>query len=137
MVRITAQYDGSLHCTVQHGPSNATIDTDAPRDNHGRGEAFSPTDLVGAALATCVMTVMAISARSDGLELKGMTAELQKGMVADPQRRIGSLPLRISVPGVFTPEQKQKLENAGRTCPVASSLRTDLEAPIEFHYPDE
>ena len=96
MVTITAQYEGSLHCTVRHGPSGAAIDTDAPRDNHGRGEAFSPTDMVGAALATCAMTVMAITARRDGIELAGMTAELHKGMVAEPRRRIGSLTLRIS-----------------------------------------
>ena len=66
-----------------------------------------------------------------------MTAELEKGMVADPVRRIGSLPLRISVPGVFTTKQKEMLERAGRTCPVASSLRQDLDAQIEFRYPDE
>lgn len=137
MVNITAEYEGSLHCTVRHGPSGAAIETDAPRDNHGRGEAFSPTDLVGAALATCAMTVMAIAARKEGLELKGMTAELQKGMVADPVRRIGSLPLRINVPGVLTAEHKALLERAGRTCPVASSLRDDLDASIEFRYPDE
>lgn len=137
MVKITAEYAGSLHCTVRHGPSDAAIDTDAPRDNQGRGEAFSPTDLVGAALATCAMTIMGIVARKEGIELQGMSAELDKGMVAEPRRRIGSLPLRIRVPGALTAQQKDKLENAARTCPVASSLHQDIEAAIAFEYPDE
>ena len=137
MVKITAEYTGSLHCSAHHGPSGAAVETDAPRDNQGLGEAFSPTDLVGAALASCSMTIMAIVARREGLELKGMTAELEKGMVADPLRRIGSLLLRIRVPGELTDDQKHLLEDAARTCPVGASLREDIDATITFDYPGD
>lgn len=136
MVQITARYEGSLHCNVRHGPSDATISTDAPVDNHGLGQAFSPTDLVGAALVTCAMTVMGIAAKRADVKLDGMTARVEKGMVADPLRRIGSLPVVISIPGALSAEQKETLEAAARQCPVASSLRADIEMSMTFEYPD-
>ncbi len=137
MVSMSARYDGELHCSARHGPSDSTLSTDAPKDNHGRGEAFSPTDLVGAALATCALTTMAIAVRNQDIDLSGATAQVEKGMVADPRRRIGSLPLQITIPGRYSAEQKAVLEKAARTCPVASSLHPDLQANVSFVYPDE
>ena len=88
MVTITGEYEGELHCRAQHGPSGSGLVTDAPRDNQGRGEAFSPTDLVATAFGTCILTTMAIAARKHGLELKGMRFETTKEMSADLPRRI-------------------------------------------------
>ncbi len=135
MVTITARYDGQLRCVAQHGPSAASLTTDAPTDNCGRGASFSPTDLVATALATCAMTTMGIVAQREGIALDGMTATVRKGMVADPKRRIGALPLQIAIPGQPTAEQRQKLETAARTCPVALSVHPSISAAIEFTYP--
>jgi uncharacterized OsmC-like protein len=136
MIEITASYDGDLRCRATHGPSRSTLTTDAPVDNQGKGEAFSPTDLVATALATCVLTTMAIVAGRNGIELRGARARVEKHMVADPARRIGRLPMTVTVPGRPTPEQRQKLEAAARSCPVHRSLHQDVRAPIEFVYPD-
>ena len=133
-VRINARYEGELRCAAQHGPSGASFATDAPVDNHGRGAAFSPTDLVAAAHLTCAMTVMGIVARRDGIPLDGMTGEVVKDMVQDPLRRVAAVPLVIRIPGRLTAEQKQKLEHAARTCPVGQSLRPDIARSIEFVY---
>lgn len=137
MVTITAQYDGTLRCTATHGPSGTRLSTDAPRDNQGLGASFSPTDLVATALATCTLTTMGIVARRDGIPMEGAKATVEKQMVNTPYRRIGSLPTRIEIPGRLTPEQKKKLEAAAHHCPVHKSLHPDVQAPIEFVYPDE
>jgi putative redox protein len=137
MVTITAEYQGELHCTLRHGPSQATLETDAPVDNHGRGASFSPTDLVAAALASCAMTVMGILAQKERIPLPRMSAVVEKVMEASPRRRIRALRLRIEIPGRLTAAQKGLLEHAAETCPVASSLREDLEAEMTFVYPDE
>jgi uncharacterized OsmC-like protein len=134
MVTITARYDGDLLTTATHGPSNATLRTDAPKDNEGQGRHFSPTDLVGTAMATCMLTIMGIVARRHGLELRGATARADKHMSQNP-RRIGRLPVVITVPGRFTAEQRQLLENAARGCPVHRSLHPDIDAPISFEWP--
>lgn len=137
MVTITAVYEGELRVIATHGPSGATLDTDAPKDNHGLGASFSPTDLVATALATCTMTVMGIVARRDDIPLVGMRATVVKEMITGPKRRIGRLPVHIEIPGRLSPEQKQKLEAAARTCPVHASLHPDVDSPITFSYPDE
>src|SRR5439155_3851445 len=98
MVQIRVRYEGDLHCVAVHGPSGAEVATDAPADNQGRGEAFSPTDLVATALGTCVLTTMGIVARRHGWSLAGATATVEKVMVADPERRIGRLEVRIRAP---------------------------------------
>jgi putative redox protein len=100
----------------------------------GRGESFSPTDLVATALGTCIATTMAIVAQRDGLELTGMTVHVIKEMATQPTRRIGQLTTRIVVPGKFTPEQKQKLQNAAHACPVHKSLHADVKLPITFEW---
>jgi putative redox protein len=134
MVTITAHYDGDLLTTATHGPSDARLRTDAPKDNEGQGRFFSPTDLVGTAMATCMLTIMGIVARRHGLELRGATARVEKQMSQNP-RRIGRLPVVIRLPGRFTPEQRLLLENAARGCPVHKSLHPDIDAPITFEWP--
>lgn len=133
MVTITARYEGDLRTTAVHGPSGATLPTDAPKDNEGQGRHFSPTDLVGTAMATCMLTIMGIAARRAGLDIAGATATVEKHMAADP-RRIRRLPVTIAVPGRFTPEQRALLEAAARGCPVHRSLHPDVDAPIVFEW---
>src|SRR5688500_7555874 len=129
MVTITATYDGNLRCTATHGPSGARLATDAPKDNEGMGASFSPTDLVATALATCTITTMGILARREGIDMQGARVTVEKQMVATPRRRIGALPVTITVPGRLDAQQKQKLENAARSCPVHASLHPDVQAP--------
>ncbi|HLQ36910.1 MAG TPA: OsmC family protein, partial [Planctomycetota bacterium] len=116
MVTITARYDGDLSCTATHGPSGATIRTDAPKDNEGTGRLFSPTDLVGTAMGTCMLTIMGIVARRHGIAMDGATVKVDKHMSQNP-RRIGRLPVEITVPGRLQPEQKRLLEAAALGCP--------------------
>ncbi len=132
MVMIDIKYQGELHCRAVHQPSGTALGTDAPKDNMGKGESFSPTDLVAAALGTCMLTVMGIAARTLGIDLKGATAQVKKEMIARPERRIGRLTVHIHVPGKLGDEQKQKLQQAAMTCPVHKSLHPELEMPIEF-----
>jgi len=132
MVQIEIAYRGELRCEATHGPSRATLLTDAPLDNHGKGESFSPTDLVATALGACMLTIMGIVAQRHGIDLKGTRVTVEKHMVADPVRRIGRLPVRIEVPVAVTPEQKKLLETAALTCPVHKSLHPDIDKPVEF-----
>lgn len=134
MVTITVRYEGGLRCTATHGPSTTTVLTDAPRDNHGLGQSFSPTDLVATALATCAMTVMGIVAVREGIDLGGSRATVTKGMTANPARRISELPTTFELPAALTAEQRQKLEAAARSCPVAASIRPDIETNFVFRY---
>src|SRR6185436_20829407 len=97
MIQITIDYLGELRCHATHGPSQNTFITDAPVDNHGRGESFSPTDLVATALGTCMATVMGIFAERHGIDLKGMSVTVKKEMVQTPVRRIGRLPAEIRI----------------------------------------
>lgn len=132
MVKIRAVYEGGLRCRATHGPSNATFPTDAPVDNHGKGESFSPTDLVATALGTCMLTTMGIVADRHGWDLTGATVDVEKGMVADPTRRIGRLAVVLRIPTELDERARQTLENAALTCPVHKSLRPEVEMPIEF-----
>ena len=132
MVTIHSTYNGDLHCTAIHTPSETTLATDAPKDNQGRGESFSPTDLVATALGTCILTTMGIVARNHALDITGATAIVEKEMVATPTRRIGSLATRIHIPHALPEEHRQRLERAAHTCPVHKSLHPDIEAPILF-----
>jgi len=132
MVTIEIQYQGDLRCEAVHQPSGIRLNTDAPKDNMGKGESFSPTDLVATALGTCMMTLMGIAARSLNVDLKGTRVTVQKEMVAVPMRRIGKLTVKIAVPTKLTDEQKQKLQQAALTCPVHQSLHPDVQQPVEF-----
>jgi len=133
MVKMTAIYQGEKHCELTHEPSGSKIETDAPRDNQGKGERFSPTDLMGAALAGCILTTMAIVAERDGISLEGAKAEVDKEMIIQP-RRVGALPTRVTLPKSLSPEHRKKLENAAHHCPVHKSLHPEISAPITFTY---
>src|SRR5438046_8465196 len=98
MVKVDVTYTGELHCDAEHGPSQSRISTDAPTDNKGKGEAFSPTDLVATALATCMSTTMGIKAQELGINLGGMTVSVQKEMSKDAARRMVRLPADVDIP---------------------------------------
>jgi putative redox protein len=132
MVAIQLEYQGDLHCKAVHTPSGTELSTDAPKDNQGRGESFSPTDLVATALGSCILTIMGILARTLNIDIAGTTATVEKEMTTTPPRMIKSLSVKIHVPHSVSPENKQKLERAAHTCPVHKSLHPDIEAPIEF-----
>jgi putative redox protein len=134
MVKITIAYEGDLHCTAVHGPSHVTLATDAPVDNQGKGESFSPTDLVATALGTCILTTMGIKAQLRGVDISGSTATVEKVMAAAPVRRIQSLATHIHVPKVLDPEEQIRLERVAAACPVHQSLHPDIDAPITFQW---
>jgi putative redox protein len=133
MVEIQIAYEGELHCTARHGPSGVTLSTDAPVDNMGKGQSFSPTDLVATALGTCMATTMGIVAQRLQIELKGTRLVVTKEMSPAP-RRIARLAATFHIPIKVTPEQQQQLENAARTCPVTRSVHPDVQLPITFHW---
>lgn len=132
MVQSTVRYEGDLRCTATHGPSQSSIETDAPLDNMGKGERFSPTDLVGTALGTCVLTTMAIAARRKGLELPGMTATVRKHMTTDAPRRIAKLEVDVIIPLPSSHPERAFLEAAARGCPVRRSLHPEMEVVETF-----
>ncbi|HTB32918.1 MAG TPA: OsmC family protein [Bacteroidia bacterium] len=127
-------YSGGLRTEAEHIKSGNKIVTDAPPDNHGRGEAFSPTDLMSTSLATCMLTVMGIACQSRGINIDGTTAEVTKIMAANP-RRVAEIQITITFPAMgYTDEQKKLLELTARTCPVAESLHPNLIQNITFVY---
>jgi putative redox protein len=132
MVTMQLEYQGDLHCKAIHEPSGTELTTDAPKDNQGRGESFSPTDLVATALGSCMLTVMGIMARTHNLDITGATATVGKEMTSSAPRRIARLAVRIHIPHAISPENQQKLERAAHTCPVHKSLHPDVESPIDF-----
>jgi putative redox protein len=132
MVKIELTYEGDLHTNAVHTPSGAVLSTDAPKDNQGRGESFSPTDLVATALGSCMLTIMGIMARTLGLDLSGVTASVEKEMTSTPPRKIARLAVKIHVPYAVSPENREKLIRAAHTCPVHKSLNPEIEIPIEF-----
>jgi putative redox protein len=134
MVKMEVVYSGGLHCELTHGPSGSRIETDAPKDNMGKGERFSPTDLVGAALASCILTTMAIMAERDGVSLEGSRAEVVKEMVTKPTRRIGSLSVKVWLPASVPEDYRARLERAAHACPVHKSMHPDVQLPIELIY---
>lgn len=136
MVEITVDYEGALHTQAVHGPSGSQLETDAPVDNHGRGERFSPTDLAAASLGACMLTVMGILADRHGWPLAGTRARIEKHMVADPVRRIGRLVADLDfAPGV--PEVARKpLLRAAETCPVRQSLHPDIDVELRVVWRD-
>ncbi|MCZ7646774.1 MAG: OsmC family protein [Planctomycetota bacterium] len=133
-VEIDVVYEGQLHCACAHGPSGARLATDAPKDNQGKGESFSPTDLVAAALGACMLTIIGIVSQRNGYPIEGTTVKVKKEMVADPIRRIGKLTLtfRVKNGSKLTEADRKKLEHAAHTCPVHKSLHPDIETPTKF-----
>ena len=136
-VEIRITYQGDLHCEATHGPSGQSFTTDAPVDNGGKGAAFSPTDLMATSLGTCMMTVMGLVARRNGLDLKGTTVRVIKEMASVPVRRIGSLKTTITFPAgmLLSAEQRAKLEQAAAICPAKQSLHPDVSLVVEFVQP--
>lgn len=136
MVKILFNYLGELRCEAEHAPSKVRLQTDAPVDNQGRGESFSPTDLVATALGSCMLTTMGIVARRHGWDLTRASAEVEKVMVADPARRIGELRVVIRIPGSFDERARTTLERTALTCPVHRSLGADVSIPLKIEWPD-
>ena len=132
MVKIDVNYEGELHCKATHGPSGTELFTDAPKDNQGRGESFSPTDLVATALGSCMLTVMGILARTLNINIDGSTARVEKEMSATAPRRIQRLTVNIHVPHALSQEDREKFERAAHTCPVHKSLHPEIEVPLRF-----
>src|SRR5437868_14492742 len=122
MVKVSGNYTGDLHCDATHGPSQSKISTDAPTDNKGKGEAFSPTDLVATALATCMSTTVGIKAQELGVDLRGMTVSVQKEMSKDAPRRIVALPSEVHFPLPPDSQHREVLEQTALNCPVHKSL---------------
>ena len=127
------EYKGELRTEAVHLKSGKTIITDAPIDNQGKGEAFSPTDLVATALGSCMITIMGIVAEREGIILNGTTAEVEKVMATSP-RRIGEVKIKIKFIQKLNRDQRDKLERAAKTCPVSGSLSENLKETIEFIY---
>ena len=134
MVEIRMRYEGDLHCVSVHGPSGTDLATDAPVDNQGRGESYSPTDLVATALGTCMLTTMGIVARKNGWNMNGASASVEKSMVADPVRRIAKLEVKVRMPEVLDEAARKTLEQTAETCPVQKSISSAIQVPIEFEW---
>lgn len=134
-VVMTAQTASGFHCTLQHGPSGASLSTEAPKDNGGTGMSFSPTDLVGAALASCALTTMALAASRENIPFGDARARVEKRMTGAP-RRIGELVVEIDMPAGLSAAHRARLEEVAHGCPVTRSLHPDVKLPVTFRYPD-
>ncbi len=134
MVQMTVKYEGALRCKVIHEESGGSFNTDAPLDNHGKGEAASPTDLCAAALGSCMATIIGMQMEKEGFDLTGMRIEVTKEMSAYKPRRIVRLRSEIWLPHSFTAKQKRKIELAAKGCPVHHSLSSEIDKPIIFHW---
>ncbi|MBT6843934.1 MAG: OsmC family protein [Candidatus Melainabacteria bacterium] len=133
-VHFTGKYLGNLRVQLKHGPSKSTIETDAPVDNNGKGEKFSPTDMLASSLAACMLTIMGIVAQRDEIDLSEVTFNTRKDMTTDSPRRVSKISVEFHLPATLEQKQRIKLENAAKTCPVHHSLHPDIEQEIEFKY---
>ena len=137
MVDIYLEYEGDLHCRAEHGPSSAVLATDAPVDNQGRGQTFSPTDLVATGLGTCMATVMGILARTRGYSLEGTRVHVKKTMTSSGPRRIAELAVHVTLPKRATDsavDGRADLERAALECPVRLSLLDAIKVPVAFDW---
>ncbi|QBA63731.1 OsmC family protein [Muriicola soli] len=130
------KYTGDLRTNCEHLASGNQFITDAPVDNNGLGQAFSPTDTVATALASCMLTVMGIKAKGWEADMVGAYAEVTKHMASDP-RRISKIELEIHMPAGFSEKHRVILENSARTCPVLYSIHPDIEKIINFHWKND
>jgi len=130
----TARYEGQLRTQATHVASGTSIQTDAPVDNHGRGEAFSPTDLVGTALGTCILTTMAIVAERHNVDLVGSTVDVKKIMSSEPPRRIAQFDVDLYLPATLSESDRALMERVAHTCPVALSLNPEIRQEVRFIY---
>lgn len=138
MVKIDVEYTGELRCRAVHGPSGATLVTDAPRDNHGKGEAFSPTDTLATALASCMLTVMGIAAQKDGTSIDGTRALVEKHMSVEPPRRVAKLVVQVTIPAerakLLDAAARAQLESVAERCPVRLSLSAETEVVTRYDW---
>ncbi len=135
MTKINTVYTGNLRTEAVHEQSGTKLITDAPLDNHGKGESFSPTDLLATALGSCMLTIMGISAETYGYSLEGTTIATEKIMGTNP-RRVVEIKIDITFPkgNNYTDQQKRVIEAAAKTCPVYNSLHPELKKTITFNY---
>ena len=134
MATIKAKYTGNLRTEANHIQSGKNLITDAPVDNMGKGEAFSPTDLLAASLGTCMLTTMGIAAQKNGFQMQIVSIEITKIMASNP-RRVDEIQVTMDLSDSnYTDEQKSILENAALNCPVAKSLHPDLKQTVDFNY---
>ncbi|MBT8037761.1 MAG: OsmC family protein [Verrucomicrobiae bacterium] len=134
MVEINTKYEGALHCHNTHEPTGSHFSTDAPLDNNGRGETFSPTDLLATAQGSCMATIMGIVAQKLGVNLEGMQIKVEKHMSDDLPRRVARLNVRIDVPLPADHPERGALEHAALSCPVSLSLHPEIEVPIDWRW---
>lgn len=134
MVKVKINYEGGLRCALEHEKSGKTFQTDAPVDNNGKGESFSPTDLCASALGSCIATIIGMQMEALGLDLTGMRIEVQKEMTAELPRRIAKLTTEIWLPIELNDDQQWKVEIAAKNCPVHHSLSPEIEKPMIFHW---
>jgi putative redox protein len=134
MVKITGQYTGGLRCKARHEPSGSELSTDAPKDNQGKGEAFSPTDLLATSFVTCIATTMAIVARKHGVELDGLRYEVTKEMTSEAPRRIARLAAQLWMPPAARQVPEGLLEKAAHGCPVHRSLAQEVVKEVTIHW---
>lgn len=132
MTTIACRYDGGLRCHAVHGPSQSSLETDAPSDNQGQGERFSPTDLVATALTTCILTIMGITADRHGWRIDGTTARVEKTMTGSGVRRIALLEVWVTLPEHLGADQRSLLQRSGEGCPVKRSLEGAV--PMQIHW---
>jgi len=132
MTVIDSVYQGELRCKASHGPSGTELETDAPTDNQGKGERFSPTDLVATSLSTCMLTIMGIVAERHGWDLKGCEARVEKTMTSEAPRRIAQLTVWVNLPAHLDTQQRALLQRAAEQCPVKLSLEGAIN--MELHW---
>jgi len=137
MVKIEIKHTGSLHSEALHTESGTRIHTDAPLDNGGKGESFSPTDLLATALGTCMTTTMDLYAKKNGFSIGGANAVVLKHMVSEPSRRVGRLEVVVEMPLSGSHPQREALERAALNCPVAKSLSPEIQIPVSFSWRDD
>jgi putative redox protein len=134
MVTSTVEYKGNLRTEAIHLESGTKIITDAPKDNHGNGESFSPTDLMATSLSSCMLSIMGIVAKRDNIDIVGIKTEVTKIMYSEP-RRVGEIHVKLMMPkNNYSEKERKLLEHAAHTCPVAKSLHPDIIQKIEFIY---
>ncbi|QDV07447.1 OsmC-like protein [Planctomycetes bacterium Poly30] len=134
MATIEIRYEGQLRTQAVHLQSSTELITDAPTDNQGKGESFSPTDLVATALGSCMLTIMGIVAERHGWDLSAATASVNKVMTSEPVRRIARLEVEIRVPGPFEAKVRTALEKAALGCPVHATLGANVDMPVTFRW---
>ena len=134
MVKIDLKYAGDLRVHARHQPSGTMLVTDAPLDNHGKGESFSPTDLLATALGSCMATVMGIEAEKRKANLRGMEIRVEKHMSSEGPRRVRALDVHVSVPERPAEAERAELERIARNCPVAQSINPQIEVNTVFEW---